>query len=181
MVDVVTNDKAAADARAKAAADAQKAQTAADEKAKADADAKYAKDYPERAKAKKEYEAAQVEARKLQQEAIEAHAKAEQKAKTPEQVAAEDADKKAGDALAKAAALHPDANPPADAPAGHRSPGGIKLNIPASPAYAPGIPTNDEAQTVNLYHMTEDGTERAHTRVHPDMVGDFMRAGWRRA
>jgi len=56
----------------------------------------------------------------------------------------------------------------------------VKHNVPRSPAYAPGIPTDDESQTVSLFHMSEDGTERVYTRVHPEMVGNFMRAGWSR-
>ena len=162
MVDQADNTKVAAE---KTKADPNKAQ--------ADADTK-------KTDAQKKYDAAYIEATKLSQDAIEAHAKADQKAKTPEQIAAEEADKKAAEAHAKAAALHPDRNAPADTPAGNTNPSGVKLNVPSNPAYAPGIPTNDEAQTVSLYHMSEDGTERVHTRVHPDMVGDFMRAGWRR-
>lgn len=157
------------DARAKAAADEQKASSAEADKAKADAD---------RAKQKKEYDVAAAEASKLTQEAIEAHAKADQKAKTPEQIAAEEADQKAAVARAKAAALHPDANPivvDVTVPVQR-----VKLNVPGHPAYAPNIPTDDESKTVTLFHISEDGMSRVHTRVHPDMVGDYMRGGWQR-
>jgi hypothetical protein len=162
MVDQADNTKLAVDNKAKAEA-----------KANSDAEAK-------KNEAQKKYETAYAEAMKLSQDAIDAHAKAEQKSKTPEQLAAEEADRKAADAHAKAAALHPDRNPPTDTRAGNTNSSGVKLNVPSSPAYAPGVPTNDEAQTVSLSHMGEDGTERVYTRVHPEMVGDFMRAGWQR-
>jgi CubicO group peptidase (beta-lactamase class C family) len=138
-------------------------------------------DGTDRAEQQKKYDAAHAEAVKLSAVAAEAHAKAEKKVKTPEQVAAEEADKKADDAHAKAAALHPDANPPAGAPAGNIGGRPVKLNVPGHPAYADGIPTDDESQTVSLFHTSEDGTSRVYTRVHPDMVGDYLRGGWSRA
>jgi hypothetical protein len=64
----------------------------------------------DRAEQQKKYDAALTEARNLSAAALEAHAKAEHKAKTPEQIAAEEADKKADDAHAKAQSLHPDAH-----------------------------------------------------------------------
>jgi hypothetical protein len=64
----------------------------------------------DRAEQQKKYEAALAEARKLSAEAAAAHVRAEHKAKTPEQIAAEEASKKADDAHAKAQSLHPDAH-----------------------------------------------------------------------
>ena len=61
------------------------------------------------------------------------------------------------------------------------SAGRVKLNVPSSPVHAPGVPTHDEAQTIKLFHISEDGTSTVHTRVHPEMVGDYLRAGWSRA
>ena len=45
-------------------------------------------------------------------------------------------------------------------------------------AAPPDIPTHDEAKTVRLFRTSRDGTPPSYTMVHPDMVGDYMRAGW---
>jgi hypothetical protein len=131
---------------------------------------------PGRAEAQKKYDAALAEVHKLSEAAAVAHAKADKKEKTSEQLAAEEADKKADDARAKAADLHPDKHAPAT-PAKPVKRG----NDPANPAYAPGVPTHDEAQTVRLSHVSADHPEPVFTMVHPDMVGDYLRAGWSRA
>jgi hypothetical protein len=130
----------------------------------------------DRTEVQKKYDAAHAEAVKLSQAAAEAHEKADKKVKTPEQVAAEEADKKADDARAKAAELHPDKHAPAT-PAKPVKRG----NDPVDPAYAPGIPTHDEAQTVRLVRTSPDSPMPVYTMVHPEMVGDYLRAGWSRA
>ena len=50
-----------------------------------------------------------------------------------------------------------------------------------NPAHAPGIPTDDEAQTVKLSHVSADHPSPVYIMVHPEMVGDYLRAGWSRA
>ena len=131
----------------------------------------------DRTDAQKKYDAALADAAKLSAAAVEAHAKADQKAKAPDQAAAEEADKKADDARAKAAALHPDTVAPVMfVPPENRF---MKRgNHPVNPVYAPGIPTHDEAQTVRLSHMSSDSPSPVFVMVHPDMVGDYLRAGW---
>jgi hypothetical protein len=133
----------------------------------------------DRTEQQKKYDAAYTDAMKLSGDAAEAHAKADQSKKTKEQVAAEEADRKASDAHAKAAALHPDAILPDNIPAATAGVmGAVRLNVPGRPGYAAGVPTDDESQTVNLYHISEDGKGKVYTRVHPEMVGDYLRAGW---
>jgi hypothetical protein len=151
----------------------------------------------DRTEQQKKYDVAHAEAVKLAADAVEAHEKANQKHKSPEQLAAEEADKKADDARAKAAALHPDVTSVgnttvADAnvllPHGHdpnMSAGDHyaqkRGNDPSNPKYADGIPTHDEAQTVRLSRTSRDNPTPVYAMVHPDMVGDYLRAGWGRA
>src|SRR5258708_31385095 len=85
----------------------------------------------EKSEAQAKYDAAHAEAMKASQQAAEAHAKAEKKEKTPDQIAAEEADKKADDARAKAAELHPDKHAPASA-----VPPIKRGNDPINPAFA---------------------------------------------
>lgn len=53
-------------------------------------------------------------------------------------------------------------------------------NDPANPKYARGVPLHDEGQTVKLSRVTPDSPVPVYTWVHPDMVGDYLRAGWGR-
>jgi hypothetical protein len=51
-------------------------------------------------------------------------------------------------------------------------------NNPLNPAPAPGLVETDA--TVRMVNEKSDGT-KAFADVHPDMVGDYARAGWRHA
>jgi hypothetical protein len=141
-----------------------------------------------------EHQKALLEAHKLAVAAEEAQAKADQKAKSPEQAAADEAKQKAMDAHAKAMSLKPlggmdgDTNvvdakvmvPPGTDPA--MAAGDYRAvkrsNDPSNPAYAPGEPTHPEAQTVKLSRVTRDSPTPVYTWVTPGMRGNYLRAGW---
>lgn len=142
-----------------------------------------------------EAEKANDEALALQAKAIEAQQKANEPEKTADQKKADALAAKADDARAKAAelggrsgstidttvadakvALHIGADPAM--PAGSYD--AVKRgNDPSNPKYAPGISMEPEDQTVRLSRVTKDSVEPIYTWVHPDMVGDYVRAGWR--
>jgi hypothetical protein len=55
-------------------------------------------------------------------------------------------------------------------------------NDPENPQPAPGLKDVDKDALVELHMTTSDNPDPANpkvTRVHPDMVGDYLRAGWR--
>lgn len=54
-------------------------------------------------------------------------------------------------------------------------------NDPANPKYAAKVSTAEEAQTIRLYRVTPDSPTPVYTFVAPEMVGDYMRAGWNRS
>lgn len=139
---------------------------------------------------------AQNEADKLRMQAEEARVKMEESKKTPEQRKTEELAAKADDARAKAENLRREGGADGDTsvadahvlvpmgtdpemPAGdYRA---VKRgNDPSNPKYAPGVSTADEEQTVKLSRVSRDSKEPVYTWVHPDMVGDYLRAGWGR-
>ncbi|MDB5620523.1 hypothetical protein [Tardiphaga sp.] len=145
---------------------------------------------------KTEAEKAQDEATRLAAEAAEAQAKANEPEKTPEQIEADRLTAEADDAKAKAAELKPEGGDDGDTsvaeakivlpvgtdpdmPAGdYRA---VKRgNDPANPEYAAGVSTHEDDQTVKLSRVTADSKEPIYTWVHPDMVGNYLRAGWGR-
>lgn len=144
-----------------------------------------------------EAEKANDEALALQAKATEAQAKADAPEKSPEQRKADDLAAKADDAKAKAAELNNTAGADGDttvADAKVLVPLGTdpelpvgdyravkRGNDPANPAYAPGVSTHPDDQTVRLVRVTADSPEPIYTWVHPDMVGNYLRAGWGRA
>lgn len=138
------------------------------------------------------------EALRLQAQANEAKAKADEQKKTEEQRKVDELLQKADDARAKAAELSRQEGDSVEdttaeearlalplgvdpqLPAGHYR--AVKRsNDPSNPKYAPGIPTDDDSQTVKLSRVTNDSKEPVVCWVHPDMAGDYMRAGWERA
>lgn len=71
-------------------------------------------------------------------------------------------------------------NLPADLPAGDVR--AVKRgNDPANPAPIPGVSQDPKDQTVKLTRITPDSPDPVVTYVHPDMVGNYVRAGWGRA
>jgi hypothetical protein len=143
-----------------------------------------------------EAEKANDEALALQAKATEAQQKADEPEKTPEQKKADDAAAKADDAKAKAAELSNDGGADGDTsvadakvlmppgtdpemPAGdYRA---VKRgNDPSNPEYPPHISQDEKDQTVKLSRITRDSPEPIYTWVHPDMVGNYLRAGWGR-
>jgi hypothetical protein len=128
--------------------------------------------------------------------ALDARAKAEADARTPEQKKIDDAAQKADDERAKAEQARTEARDGAgpmtaeeakvhvpasllDLPAGahHAQKFG---NDPANPQLAPGL-NPDEGATVRLTRITPDVPGGpVVTMVHPEMVGDYLRAGWSR-
>lgn len=139
-------------------------------------------------------EKAQNDALLAQQKANEAKAKANEPQKTAEQRKADELAGKADDARAKANELDHEGGADGDTSAAdaHLSlplgtdpelPAGDyravkRSNDPSNPKYAPGVSTHDDDQTVKLSRVTRDSKEPVYTWVHPDMVGDYMRAGW---
>jgi hypothetical protein len=134
-----------------------------------------------------------AEASKLQTEAAEARAKAIAGKQTPEEQAATDAEKRADEAAAKAAeaerlaqvnavpATAGDARvlaPPDPAmPAGHHMAQKFG-NDPANPKSAKGEHDDPELKTVRLVRQSPDRPELIRTSCHPEMEGDYLRAGW---
>lgn len=112
---------------------------------------------------------------------------AEKRADTAEQ-AADDARARAAEAAAggpdglktvgEAGIVAPHVDP--DTPAGDVM--AVKRgNDPANPQPLPGISADYDGPTVRLSRITPDKPgEVVTTDVHPDMVGDYLRAGWSR-
>lgn len=142
-------------------------------------------------------EKARDEALLAQQKAAEAKAKANEPQKTPEQRKADELAQKADDARAKAADLSNEDGRDGDTSAEEahldlplgldpQTPAGAyetvkRSNDPSNPAYAPGVSTDPKDQTVKMSRVTRDSPEPVYTWVHPDMVGDYARAGWGKA
>lgn len=140
---------------------------------------------------------AENEAILAQQKATEAQQKADAPKLTPDQQKAADAQQKADDAKARAAAAGSfggadgdtsiaEAHVVAGSGADPEMPAGAyeavkRGNDPSNPKYAPGVSTAPEDQTVKMERVTRDSPEPVYTWVHPDMVGDYVRAGWGRA
>jgi hypothetical protein len=53
-------------------------------------------------------------------------------------------------------------------------------NDPANPVNMPGVSENPDEMTVQLSRVTADSPEPVYCWVHPDMVGNYIRAGWGR-
>jgi hypothetical protein len=134
-----------------------------------------------------------VEASKLQAEATEARAKASVGKQSDEEKAAIEAEKKADDAQAKAAeaerAAHGATAPMtvADAkvlaPLDPAMPAGDHLaqkfgNDPANPKSARSEHDDPALKTVRLVRQSPDRPSLIHTSCHPDLQGDYLRAGW---
>ncbi len=140
---------------------------------------------------------AKNEALLLQAKANEAKAKANEPPKTAEQRKADEFAQKADDARARAAELSNEDGRDGDTsaedahvalPAGidPETPAGAweavkRSNDPSNPEYAPGVSQDPNEQTVKLSRVTRDHPEPIYTWVHPNMVGDYMRAGWGKA
>jgi hypothetical protein len=140
-------------------------------------------------------EKAQAAAQDAREKAITAQAKADDAQKSPEQRRADTARAKADKADAKAA----EAEMPTD-PRDPMSAVEAKVesphvdedmsagdhfaqkfgNDPANPKPADGDHMDPDKCTVKLTRVTPDLSTPAVTMVHPDMVGDYLRAGWSR-
>jgi hypothetical protein len=143
---------------------------------------------------------AEARAREAQQRAHEADAKAREANKTDEQRAADKAWQDADDARAHAAQagreqrMNPEdggtplinarvvaPNTPHDEDSGHHWAQKFG-NDPANPAPATGEHVDPDKMTVRLERITPDHPGApVVTYVHPEMVGDYLRAGWSRA
>lgn len=161
------------------------------EKERKDREATMTSEQKAAAKADNEAAEARTKAQLLQEEADRA-----KDGRTPEQKKADDAKRDADDAAAKAA----EANSAArikrpmtmeeakvqgygmneDMPAGHHMAQKFG-NDPANPAPAPGLSPNPGVPVVRLSRKTPDNPDLVYTECHPDMVGDYMRAGWNKA
>ena len=136
---------------------------------------------------------ARADAMAAQTKAVEAQAKANDATKTKEQLAADKAKADADDAKAKLAESEAvEAAPegvsmagdakimapiPDDMPAGEHMAQKFG-NDPANPQPLPGT-DDEEGKTVDLYRITPDVPGGPVTiKVHPDMVGNYLRAGW---
>lgn len=135
---------------------------------------------------------AKADAAAAQAKALDAQKKADDAAKTKEQLAADKAKVDADDASAKAAEAEAAQATPqgvstaADAKIMAPIPGDMPAdshmaqkfgNDPANPQPLPG--TDDEdGKTASLYRITPDSAEPVTIKVHPDMVGNYLRAGW---
>lgn len=139
---------------------------------------------------------AAAEAHEAEKKAQEAREKAERDERTAAEKRADKAEQEADDARARAAeaqAGEPDGglktvgeagvvapHVAADTPAGDVM--AVKRgNDPANPQPLPGIPADYDGPTVRLTRTTPDKPgEVVTTDVHPDMEGDYLRAGWSR-
>lgn len=141
-----------------------------------------------------EVQKAEADARSAEIKAQEAQAKADEAGKSPEQKAADKAKAAADDARAEAAAVHAAPEPeavtvdeakvhapvPGDLSAGHHRAQKFG-NDPANPAPANGDHADPDLQTVKLTRTSPDADAPVTTMVHPEMVGDYLRAGWSKA
>lgn len=148
-------------------------------------------------KAKTESSAAHAEAHKLGVTAAEARAKADAETdpakKAEANKAAAESAQKADDARAKASDMdrvNREGIEPTTAVDAHTL-GVVDPAIPAGhhraqkfgndPANPPHDHTLDpRADTVRMSRKTPDHPDLVYTEVHPDMVGDYARAGWNR-
>jgi hypothetical protein len=125
-----------------------------------------------------------------QQVADDLQAKADATAVSPEQAKADDAAQKADDLLAQAQEEKGIDERTADEtlagevnvidpnlPAGDHD-AQVFGNVPQNPAPAPGL--DPAVETVRMVNDKPDGSQ-AFADVHPEMVGDYARAGWRLA
>ena len=142
----------------------------------------------------KKVDAALADAHAADMAVIAAQAKVDEANKSPEQKALDkamaDASSKRAKAMELAAASKP-AGPmsveaakvmapvPGDMPAGDHKAQKFG-NDPANPAPGPTVPVGagSELMTVKLSRKSPDHPELIETMVHPDMVGDYLRAGW---
>lgn len=141
----------------------------------------------------KTVERAETTAQKAEAQAIEARRKIDEEAKTAAQKAADQADAKADDARAAAeqakreekGSIGPTSVDEARvlAPVDRQRPAGDHHaqkfgNDPENPIFAPGLDAED--RSVLLSRKTPDHPDLVYATVHPDMVGDYLRAGWNR-
>lgn len=125
-----------------------------------------------------------------QQTAADLQAKADATTVTPEQAKADDAAQKADDLTAKAQEEKGADERTADEtlagevnvidpeiPAGDHD-AQVFGNVPQNPAPAPGLAP--AVETVRMVNDKPDGSQ-AFADVHPEMTGDYARAGWRLA
>jgi hypothetical protein len=137
---------------------------------------------------------AEAAAHKADVAAVDTRAKVEADARSPEQKRIDDAAQKADDERAKAEQARAEAvgsiepmtaeQAKAHIPAPLLSmPASAHLaqkfgNDPANPQLAPGL-NPDEGATVRLTRITPDVQDGPVViMVHPEMVGDYLRAGW---
>lgn len=127
--------------------------------------------------------------------ALEAEVKVDEAKMTPEQRDAEKARAEADDARAAAEKARADAAKPQgvstvtdakvaapvdpDMPASHHMAQKFG-NDPANPKPATAEHADEDKQTVRLTRITPDSPEPVTADVHPEMVGDYLRAGWSR-
>lgn len=131
-------------------------------------------------------------AKKKADEAAKAAQEARDKAETQDQTSAEKqaavAEQKADDLAAKAAEVSGEDERTAEPskagdvsvidpslPAGDHG-AQVIGNVPENPAPAPGL--KETSHLVRMVNEKPDGT-KAFADVHPEMVGDYARAGWR--
>lgn len=140
----------------------------------------------------KKMEAAAIEAHAADLAVIEAQKKMVEAAKSPEQKALDkaiaDADTKRAKAMEMQMSARPDALMSVDsakvlAPVpGDMSAGDHMAqkfgNDPANPKPGPHMSSAPESATVRITRKSPDHAELIETMVHPDMVGDYLRAGW---
>lgn len=125
-----------------------------------------------------------------QQTAADLQAQADATTVTPEQAKADDAAQKADDLTAKAQEEKGADERTADEtlagevnvidpaiPAGDHD-AQVFGNLPQNPAPAPGLAP--AVETVRMVNDKPDGSQ-AFADVHPEMTGDYARAGWRLA
>lgn len=112
----------------------------------------------------------QKKVRDAEREADDARAKANQAARDAE---GQDAESTVADANVLGYGKHP------DLAAGHHLAQKFG-NDPANPRPATNMPEVTDNGMVRLYRGTPDSKDLVYTSCHPDMVGDYMRAGWNR-
>lgn len=144
-----------------------------------------------------EVEKARAEHAKLAAKAAEDRAAAEHGKLTPEQVKANESHQKADDAAAKVAESERSAATFAarehtieganvlgygkhpDLPASHHLAQKFG-NDPANPRPKAGMPEVTDNGMVRLQRTTPDNSTPVYATCHPDLLGDYMRAGWSR-
>jgi hypothetical protein len=143
-----------------------------------------------------EVQDAMAKANEANARAAEARAKAANAGRSPEELAADKAEREADDARAAAAETAQRARGPVKATTvaeaknaaaplvGANMSAGEHAaqkfgNDPENPKPAPGL--NPNAGTVRMSRKTPDHPDLVYADVHPEMVGDYMRAGWNKA